>query len=257
MGYAIPPPSIEKALYRHLLAAEPTCSLVQCLFDWAAPTGRSMIQYAYVFILGLLFCVKPAAAGTITYFITEAKSTEAIGRYPNGDWEISGRITTDGTLGDLEPANIISFEIQVDGPVPHTFYASEAHELEEAGLVATATEIRLRPWTIENGVPSPQVLHISKPNPTSDCPDCQRFFSWSGPVPEINEEGTFQYVVYDRFNQALPDLQTIGHVGAIIATVPEPVHHTVPLLAFLVLAFRGMATIRRKLGKLDRGHPFS
>ena len=149
---------------------------------------KQMIQHNCIHtlfscIIGLAVGGDSAAAGTIEYFITEAKSTDAIGSYPDGEWDISGSITTDGTLGELKPTNIVSFAIDIGGPIPHSFDSTEDHELEAAGLFATATEISLLPWTIENGIPQPRRLSLVKPNPSEDCPNCSRTLSWSGPVP--------------------------------------------------------------------------
>ena len=87
---------------------------------------KQMIQHNCIHtlfscIIGLAVGGDSAAAGTIEYFITEAKSTDAIGSYPDGEWDISGSITTDGTLGELKPTNIVSFAIDIGGPIPHSF----------------------------------------------------------------------------------------------------------------------------------------
>lgn len=61
--------------------------------------------------------------------------------YNNGYELTGGTITTDGTLGKIQPENIVSYTATVTGPISYTFDSSSSSVFVFDDVVATPTQI--------------------------------------------------------------------------------------------------------------------
>ncbi len=91
-------------------------------------------------IVGSVICVSPALHADIMYTVDPVTLS-------NG-YNVSGFIETNGNLGELVPADIIDYQIDVSGPVPYSFLPSNpganvviAPNSLGQGLLASTTDL--------------------------------------------------------------------------------------------------------------------
>ena len=180
---------------------------------------------------GLLSLPQDASASPIMYTVNQVI----------GPGSVTGTITTDGTLGTLADADIISWNLLLNNG-PNTVVVQEGVNGSNAILTGTALTASLTTLTFNysSGIPSDLNIFNTTPTPSLQGQLCYTNFSncW-GPdgvgVYNVGGDGSSVY---------------IGQIGSqIIATGGVPVLESVPepvSLALLALGLFGLGLSMRK-----------
>jgi len=199
--------------------------------------GVEMRRFFEFWVAGLLLLLggaDGASAGSITYHILDFPA------YQNG-FNVTGTITTDGTIGNLSASNITSWSVTVSqGGASETFTSNDsgAFVVIENTLVATSTGLYLPPtsdYSTQNLLEllsAPQGAHI---------------------IDEIHWSNSFTPFYLGSFNFAPTAWNTVPDAFSgknwVIATVPEP--SSLALFSIAVVGGPVLARRRSKAGRRD------
>ena len=125
-------------------------------------------------------------------------------------------ITTNGTLGQLAPSNIVDYEFQVSGPTfPYTFTPlNPGANLEIRGVItATPTEILLPIDTNPSNNVFNDFAVSAMDNTVYGCQDCEQRLNYNARFRSspLFDADTFRYAITDslQFNPVLVEVVTI------------------------------------------------
>jgi hypothetical protein len=145
------------------------------------------------------------------------------------DYVVTGTITTNGTIGSLDPSDIISWSIYVDGPRPYTFHpGNPGARVDPSDVFASLT-------TLETSGHFGWLWFFANENTLPNCSDCRQQLGWtSWPSGEV------YYNYYDGdgepfFAPAIADLDTVLR-APIAVRVPEPPGFITAFLSVAILA---------------------
>ena len=132
-------------------------------------------------------------------------------------YHVSGSITTDGTLGQLSPANFVSFDVGVSGPLSLTLDSTA----DEWGINAWGSVVATTGglWVLDSGYLSTYNFRYDN----TYCPACEWLTAWQS----VHSAGQVAFHYSDLGSQIGPDYQATTatplpiKVGSVSA-VPEP-----------------------------------
>jgi hypothetical protein len=185
-------------------------------------------------------CLSGASDGSITYNVEPSLLSD-------GYMLEGGHITTNGTLGHLNPADILDYEVRVVGPTPYVFTPSSPSSsiLMMIGTVSATSTVMMFP-EIDEPPSAGGLAFVAEDNTGPGCSDCKQFLLWSSMwFPLGPKESVIRYHFSDRtdsipFVDARHDFPDQTYL--LVATVPEPSTIMLSLLATCV----GFLGSRRK-----------
>jgi hypothetical protein len=192
------------------------------------------IRVVLTLTFALIFVVKSASlAEEITYYIEP--HTLINERWPGDEYTLSGKIITNGTLGRLAPADIVSYEVQVDGEYSYVFNPSNPVAVVSAGLNATETVIEVMPPTPPSQVDG--LRFAATDNTFADCLNCRQFVQWL--IPAATGSARVEYQFRDTTDDdpwVYASNPNDAGASILVASVPEPATCTSTIIGLLGVA---------------------
>ena len=150
--------------------------------------------------------------------------TYDIGMISLGDlYTASGTITTTGRLGNITRADIMTYDIVVDGPTPYAFVPSNPGAvIRTHSVTASPTELTTSNLFVIGAVD----------NSTAACTNCTQDLKWQ----ELGDAVSYEYIDWDGFvPNIVAELPVSGQPVQIAVVIPEPAAFTLAMLAVVTL----------------------
>lgn len=181
-----------------------------------------------------------AFAGHITYSLV---SLLLIDFDDGAEYSLTGRITTNGALGNLTPSDIVDYKIYVRGTTSFTFTPDNpgAEVNIEGDVPATSSQL------FADG----RLQFVADANLLPECTNCTTSIEWTVNPPPGSEPAAFYNIVQHNGGVAEPLLTLSTRRPAVVARIPEPA--SLALTPF----FGATAAFARRRGRRRAAQPNS